>query len=200
MANELKKFSMIENYIYIYHIDKFIILPAYPESIIDNSPISFSSETPMSRTAPIFSYNNAGPRTLSFQFDFTRDIMEQLNYNNLETFKGLLLNDDYVDTMMNCIRTLAYPRFDVNSKMVDPPMCAVKIGEDVFIKGIVNGAVSISYGLPILRNGKYSKISLGFSVTEVEPYDADRVMLAGGYRGLDTSLERKISMIGGGIQ
>lgn len=198
MESELKKFSLIDNYLYLYHIDKFIILPAFPESLIDASSINFSSETPMSRTAPIQSYNNAGPRTMSFQFNFTRDLMEQINYENRNTFTKLAMDDDYVDTMMKYIRAAALPRFDASSKLIDPPMCAIKIGDELFIKGVINGQVTVGYELPILKNNKYSKIALGFTVTEVDPYDANTVMLAGGYRGLDTSLERRVYIMNRG--
>ena len=69
-------------------------------------------------------------------------------------------------------------------------MVAVRLGQQLFIKGVVNGAVSTAFALPLLPNGKYANITVGFTVSEVEPYDAESVIREGQTRGLSTSLER----------
>ena len=74
--------------------------------------------------------------------------------------------------------------------MVDPPMVAVRFGNDVFIKGVVDGSVSVTYNLPLLDNNKYADVMVSFTVKEVEPYDAQTVLTAGSFRGIDTTLER----------
>jgi len=56
------------------------------------------------------------------------------------------------------------------------------MSDDIYIKGIVNGSVSVGYNLPILRNNKYGMVSINFAISEVDPYDADMVMDVGSYR------------------
>lgn len=187
-------FELIENYIYLYHVDEFIILPSFPEQIQDTLQVSFASTTILSRSAPIYSYSNSGPRTMQITLNLHRDLMQQINYqrSNLK----VTLNDDYVDTIISHIQAAALPNYDASEKLVDPPMVAVRFGDDIYIKGVVNGSVGVGYGLPILRNGKYAQVSINFQVTEVDPYDAQQVMNMGSFRGLDSSLER--SLFGGG--
>ena len=78
------KFNMIENYLYIYHIGynqetgqtgQFVILPTYPETITDTLNSSFAETSPLSRSAPIFSYQSSGPRKVSLELKFHRDMM-----------------------------------------------------------------------------------------------------------------------------
>ena len=55
----------IENYIYFYHTGELIILPIYPDNVSDTSTAQFSPTSPLSRSAPIYSYSSSGPRTVS---------------------------------------------------------------------------------------------------------------------------------------
>ena len=65
---------------------------------------------------------------------------------------------------------------------------------EVFIKGIVNGAIGITYKLPLLSNGKYAQVSLSLNVTEVDPYDASTVFTNGSFRGVVKSLKRGMNL------
>ena len=188
--------SLIENYIYLHHTDTFILIPTYPEQIQDNLPITFSQSTPMSRTAPIYSYSNAGPRSMNVQLSLHRDLMTAFNkgVSNLKVEAG----DDYIDTLLKQVQAMALPAFNSSQKMVDPPIISCKFGTDIYITGVVTGSVSVSYGLPILRNGKYGSCSIGFNVSEIEPYGAREVMEMGSYRGLNRTLERSWSLTHGG--
>ena len=80
--------------------------------------------------------------------------------------------------------------------MVDPPMVAVRFGNDIYIKGVVTGSVSVDYSPPILETNKYAVVTIGFEVSEVDPYDASMVAQAGSFRGLDKSLERRLGRVG----
>ena len=62
-------------------------------------------------------------------------------------------------------------------------------GNSVFCKGVVEGGVSVTYSGPILNNNKYAVATVSFSVHEVDPYDADTVMVEGGFRGIRKTLE-----------
>lgn len=183
-------FRMIDNYVYMYHTGTLLALPTYADSITDVMSVNFVSSTPLARSSPIYSYANSGPRQLSFTFDLHRDMMQAINYgvSNLDT----TINDDYVDYLINSLQACAVPEYSATDKMVDPPMVAVRLGNDIFIKGVVLGNVSVTYELPILTTGKYASAKVSFVVAEVDPYSADTIQVAGSFRGLSTSLERNV--------
>ena len=181
-------FRMIDNYIYLYHIDQFIVIPTFPDSLNDQVSVSYNSSTPMARSAPIYSYSHSGPRSLQINLDLHRDMMHQINYQVSNA--TIATGDDYVDTLVKLIQAAALPAYGASEKMVDPPMVAVRFGNDIFIKGVVTGSVGVTYQTPILANEKYAHVSVSFTVEEIDPYDAQTVLAAGSFRGVDTSLER----------
>lgn len=69
-----------ECYIYLHHVDTMIILPSYTDANNDSISVSFAQSTPLGRTAPIYSYQKSGPRTLQVSFNLHRDMMQELNY------------------------------------------------------------------------------------------------------------------------
>ena len=182
------EFRMIDNYIYLYHLDQFFVIPTFPDSLNDTTAVTFNSTTPMSRSAPIYSYASSGPRTLQIHLDLHRDMMYQINHqvSNAKIDTG----DDYVDALIKGVQACAVPAYGLTEKMVDPPMVAVRFANEVFIKGVVNGAVSVTYELPLLNNDKYAHVSVDFTVEEAEPYDALTLSEVGSFRGIDTTLER----------
>lgn len=191
VENALKnggKFNFIDNYIYLYHVKEFLVLPMYAESITDKIDTTFASTSILSRSAPIQSFSHSGPRSINFQFPLHRDVMSDLNAGVANV--TLLRGEDYMDYLIRHIQAAALPVYSSSDKLVNPPMVAVRMGTDIFIKGIVNGGVTIGYEPPILDDGKYAKINISFNVTEVEPYDARQVMEYGSYRGISTTLER----------
>lgn len=188
---EQTKYQMIDNYIYLYHTDTLIIVPQYSASTIsDTMSVSFTPNTPLSRSAPIYSYTGSGPRSLQVTFQLHRDMMQQINVKNTKT--KVELGEDYVDKMIKEVQAAALPAYAVSQKMVNPPLIALRLGDDIFIKGIVSGGVTVTYDTPILSNGKYATVTIGFTVNEVDPYDAESVMKYGSFRGLSTSLERRV--------
>ena len=209
------KFKLIENYIYLYHIDTFLVLPSYADSVTDTMSVSYSSSTPLSRSAPIYSYQSSGPRSVQVSFDLHRDMMTQLNegISNASLANSVLSSpnadsisqtsggsyeltnyreDDYTDFLIKAIQAAALPSYSSSQKMVNPPIVAVRLGSDIFIKGVIAGSVNLTYKYPILSNGKYSNVSITFSVNEVDPYDAETVVRTGSYRGITTNLERRL--------
>ena len=192
-----KSFALIENYIYMYHTDTFIILPIYPESITDSNQANFAQNTPIARSAPIYSYMNSGPRSVGFNLNLHRDLMSQVNYgvSNVDVEIG----DDYVDTLIKQIQACALPNYDSAAKMVDPPMVAIRIGDDIFIKGVILGGPQIVYSGALITdvnnpkgNPRYSQVSISINVAEIDPYGADTVMQMGSFRGLTSRLEDRL--------
>ena len=196
------KMNMIENYLYIYHIGynantgetgQFVVLPTYPDTIQDTLQSNFQSSTPLSRSAPIFSYSNSGPRSMQITLQFHRDMMTEINYgvSNLKVEMG----DDYVDTIIKMLQACALPSYKTASKMVDPPRVALRFGNEIFIKGIIMGSVTVTYKLPILDNNKYGQVEIGFNITETDPYDAETVAEKGSFRGMSHSLEKRLGKL-----
>ena len=189
-------FNMIDNYIYFYHLDKFILIPAYPDSVTDSMGIQFYSTTPLSRSAPIQSFSSAGPRTVTFQLRLHRDMMQDINYNRSNYVLNNLggqLDDDYMDAVIKELQCCVMPKYEAASKTVKPPIIAVRFGAQIFCKGVVTSNVSMNCEGPLLSYSsglKYALCSVTFNVTEIDPYDADTVMKKGGFRGLNSTLEK----------
>lgn len=189
----LDKFSIdgaglhIENYIYMYHLQEFIVLPSFVDSVQENFQINWSPQDILGRSAPIYSFKNAGPRTLQVTFTLHRDMMWQINHN--VSTAQLALGDDYVDTLIKDLQACVLPDYDSTSKAVNPPIIAMRIGNDIFIKGIITGSLGYTWNYPILENGKYSNISISFMVSEIDPYDARLVRRVGSYRNISTDLD-----------
>lgn len=194
-------------YIYFYHTDEFFILPQYPKSITDSLESSFNSQNALSRTAPVFSYNNSGPRVTQVPLTLHRDMMNNVNKNNsyikvnTNDSSGVIVNvdDDYVDLLIKKLQAVALPRYDSTSKLVDPPRVAVRFGNEIFVKGVVTGGISLSYELPLLANNKYAQVSITFNVSETQGYDAKSIGEVGSFRGLTSGLMNRINNINKGV-
>lgn len=192
MPGEIK---LIPNYIYFYHLDEFCVLPLYPETISDNMGSKFAETTALSRSAPVFSYINSGPRTVGISLKLHRDMMNDLNrdVSNIKANVVDFSKDDYVDTLVKYLQAIALPRYrnySAGSKSVIPPMVALRFGNEVFIKGVVASGVQVTYTKPIMIGDKYAQVEVSFTVSEVDPYDADYVAgkydngEGGSFRGL----------------
>ena len=80
-----------------------------------------------------------------------------------------------MDRLVKEIQAAALPNYAASEKMIDPPLVACRIGNEIFIKGIITGAVSVGYSGPILSgkyDDKYAICNVGFAIAEVDPYDA----------------------------
>lgn len=184
-------YDNIQNYIYLYHTDTYVVLPTYPEQIQDGSSPTYSQTYLLGRSAPTFSYAYSGPRTLQFTFPLHRDMMQQINgFNPNLPDTG----EDYVDLLIKQIQAAAVPNYDASEKMVNPPMVAVRVGTDVYIKGVISSQVSVTYDLPIIRDEnspfgeRYAKVTVAFGVSEVDPYDAEILAQIGSFRKSDLSM------------
>ena len=181
---------LIDNYIYLYHTDEWVLIPVYPDQISDSMSTSFNSTNALSRSAPVFSYSNSGPRTVQINIDLHRDMMDEVNYSKANL--RVEIGDDYVDTIIKRLQSIALPRYQASSKSVVPPMVAIRFGDEVFIKGVVNSNITVTYKKPILSNNKYAVVSINFNVLEVDPYDADSVSQMGSFRGLTRTFKNGI--------
>ena len=200
MAKETKRSDtpnfLQDNYIYISHLDEdlqFWRLPASPDTLQDSMDSSFATENVLGRSAPVYTYSNSGPRSVQISLKLHRDIMDDINegYSNSE-LQGT--GEDYVDNLIRALQAIALPKYNLNNKHVEPPLVAVRIENQLFIKGIVNGGVTVTYQKPILYNGKYAIVSINFTIAEVDPYDATTVYKNGSFRGVVRTLKKGMNL------
>ena len=178
-----------ENYIYISHLGEeghWWWLPCCPETISDSMPSSFSSSTALGRSAPVFTYSSSGPREVTVEIQLHRDMMDFVNSGNEHTsyVEGADNSDDYVDSLIRALQSISVPKYSLSEKAVEPPLVAMRLGNEVFIKGIVNGNIGVEYQLPIIKGNRYAQARISFSITEVDPYDASTIFKNGSFRGL----------------
>lgn len=167
-----------ENYIYFHHTNTKLIIPVDPDAISDSMGASFASNFPLSRSAPIYSYQNSGPRTVAVNFTIHRDLCNE--YNNL--------GYDAVDALITNLDQMVLPDYNAAGKIVNPPVVSLKLRDDIFIKGIVTNC-SHTFQLPIINYGtedspsfKYAVVGLNFAVSETTPYSASIIPNIGQYR------------------
>lgn len=175
-------------YLYISHLDeeyKYWQLPGYPEEVTDNMNSTFTETTALGRSAPVYTFSSAGPRTIQISLNFHRDMFEEMP-SNVTPRDG----EDKAESFIHALQAIAVPKYNLSNKAIEPPLVAIRLGREVFIKGIVSGSVSITYGKPILINEKYATMKVSFTVSEVDPYDATTVFQNGSFRGLTATLRQ----------
>ena len=179
-----------DNYIYISHLDgehQYWRLPCSPDEITDSMSSSFSPTNALGRSAPVFTYSNSGPRTVQISLALHRDMMDDINFG--VSSAPLAYGDDYVDSLIRALQSISVPKYNLSNKAVEPPLVALRLSNEVFIKGIVNGDIGLTYHLPIRTDGKYAQVTLSLQVTEVDPYDATTVFQNGSFRGVVNTLK-----------
>lgn len=175
-------------YIYISHLDEghqYWQLPCYPDTITDDMRSTFNETTALGRSAPVFTFSSAGPRSMNITLRFHRDMMEEVPSN--VTPKD---NEDKAESFIHALQSIAVPKYNLSNKAIEPPLVAVRLGREVFIKGVVTSGISVTYEKPILVNEKYACIQVAFTISEVDPYDATTVYENGSFRGLVATLRQ----------
>ena len=200
MIRETKPITI--NYIYFYHLQKCCIIPVYPDNISDGMSVDFNSSSALGRTASVYSYGGSGPRTFTVTLNLHRDLMMDLDFSDIGSVKDNVepfWKDDYIDTLTKYIEASAYPVYKVyknGSKAVIPPRVAIRFGDDIFLKGIISSSVNVQYGYPILTyddgTKHYGKITLSFTLTETDPYDAEVIKQIGSFRGATAAFKEGI--------
>lgn len=118
--------------------------------------------------------------------------MDDINEGYSNSKQGV--GEDYVDNLIRALLSIAVPKYNLNNKAVEPPLVAVRIENQLFIKGVVSGGVTVTYSKPILSNGKYAIANISFTIYEVDPYDASTVYTNGSFRGVVRSLKKGMNI------
>jgi len=189
--NDLLSRILPDCYIYISHLDEdyqYWMLPGYPDEVTDNMDSSFASSTALGRSAPVYTFSNAGPRTIAISLNFHRDMFEEINaVNGNGRFSD---GDDMAEQFIHALQAIAVPKYNLSNKAIEPPLVAIRLGREVFIKGVVSGGVRVTYGKPILVNEKYATMKIDFTISEVDPYDSTTIFKNGSFRGLTATLRQ----------
>jgi hypothetical protein len=192
MANdEIFNRILPDCYLYISHLDEdyqYWMLPGYPDEVSDEMASSFQPTTALGRSAPVYAFSNSGPRTVQIRLTFHRDMFEEINnFNGNKRFED---GDDLADSFIKALQAIAVPRYNLSNKAIEPPLVAVRLGREVFIKGVVTSGISVTYAKPILANEKYAVVQVGFTISEVDPYDSTTVFQNGSFRGLTATMRQ----------
>ena len=183
-------------YLYISHLDEgyqYWMLPGYPDKVTDHMNSQFQENSALGRSAPVYTFSHSGPRSIQINLSFHRDMFEDINehlhpassYKNPDDRPDA---DDLADNFIHAIQAIAVPKYNLSNKAIEPPLIAIRLGREVFIKGIVSGGVTVTYGKPILSNEKYAIVDISFTVSEVDPYDASTIFKNGSFRGLTATM------------
>lgn len=173
-------------YLYISHLDEefqYWQLPGYPETVTDSMSSLFTPNTALGRSAPVYTFSNAGPRSVQITLRFHRDMFEEMPSNVI-----LRDGEDKAESFIHALQAIAVPKYNLSNKAIEPPLVAVRLGREVFIKGVVTSGISVTFGKPILVNEKYATMEVSFTISEVDPYDATTVFQNGSFRGLTATL------------
>ena len=207
MMKYLTDFGWPSNYIYISHLDKSLEprlmnepntppqywwLPCCPQTIQDSMSSSFAPTSALGRSAPVQTYQGSGPRTVQIEIQLHRDMMDTVNANN--TAVTNLVGEDYVDSLIRALQSISVPKYNLSNKAVEPPLVALRLSNEVFIKGIVSGDIGITYEMPIISGDRYAQVRLSITVTEVDPYDASSVYKNGSFRGVVRTLSNGMKL------
>ena len=172
-------------YLYISHLDEgyqYWQLPGYSDEVTDSMESKFTPTNALGRTAPVYTFSNSGPRTVSIKLTFHRDMFEELN-GEPALRKNVADGEDQAEAFIHALQAIALPRYNLSNKAIEPPLVAIRLGREVFIKGVVSSGINVTYRKPILTNEKYAIIDVGFTVSEVDPYDSTTVFTNGSFRG-----------------
>lgn len=191
----LRETIVDENYIYISHLDeglRYWKLPCVEDNITDSMGSTFASTSALGRSAPVYTYSSSGPRQVGITMRLHRDMVDEMNMNfsNSSLGKG----EDYIDNLIHALQAIAVPRYNLTNKAIEPPLVAIRLTNEIFIKGVVTGSIQVTYGKPILSNGKYAQVSLTISIDEVDPYDATTVYQNGSFRGVVSTMKKRMGL------
>lgn len=189
--NDITSRILPDCYLYISHLDdghKYWQLPGYPDEVTDSMSTSFVQNTALGRSAPVYTFSNAGPRTIAITLRFHRDMFEDMP-SNVTPRDG----EDKAESFIHALQAIAVPKYNLTNKAIEPPLVAIRLGQEVFIKGVVTSGVNVTYGKPILVNEKYATLQISFTVAEVDPYDASTIFQNGSFRGLTATLRQGMS-------
>lgn len=181
-ATESKDTAVSGNYIFAHHIGdkgKLYRIPIYPRNIQDTLTPNYRESQTLARTAPIQSWVNSGPRTLSFSIDVHRDYDY---YKGRNGDKGEKMAD--FSELLDEYQAINLPNTS-EATIIKPPRVTVKIGSNSKGGHRITGVPTITVleKEPII-DGVYQSATITITVKELIPYSEKDVSSLGNARGI----------------
>ena len=153
---------------------------------------SFGNTTALGRTAPVYTYSQSGPRNVQIDLKLHRDMLDEANVgiSNVKPEAG----KTYMEELIRALQAIALPKYNLSNKAIEPPLIALRIENQIFIKGVLNGQIGLTYSGPIQSDGKFAVVGLSLNISEVDPYDATSVYKNGGFRGCVNTLKKGMGL------
>lgn len=151
-------------------------LPVIPQEFSDSNSAAWSSVSLMGRSVDYQIYSGSS-RTVSF----TLQLHQELYNDSIGT------KTDNIYNLVQLIESCNYPFYSEANDWAGPPQVIFKIGEQFYIKGILDGCTA-NWKAPFDEQGRYMCCDLNVSVKETTgPYSAedigkDKGAGLGGYR------------------
>jgi hypothetical protein len=101
--------------------------------------------------------------------------------------------EDKAESFIHALQAVAVPKYNLSNKAVEPPLVGIRLGSEIFVKGVVSSSISVTFSKPILVNEKYAGIEISFSISEVDPYDASSVYKNGSFRGITNTMRKNMN-------
>ena len=112
--NDITSRILPDCYLYISHLDdghKYWQLPGYPDEVTDSMSTSFVQNTALGRSAPVYTFSNAGPRTIAITLRFHRDMFEDMP-SNVTPRDG----EDKAESFIHALQAIAVPKYNLKNK------------------------------------------------------------------------------------
>jgi hypothetical protein len=183
------------NVLYISHLDKkyqYWVLPSTPTTITDTMTSNFQETNALGRSAPVLTYSNSGPRRVHINLSFRIDDFAEKNANKKYDSRACCrpgVGEYEHDGFLHALQSVSLPKYDMSNKAIEPPLVALRLSNEVFIKGVITSDINVTYGLPIIYGNRYASVEVDFTITEVDPYDAAAVFTNGSFRGVVKTLK-----------
>lgn len=178
--------DLVQNYIYFHHLETGCIIPQFPESVSDSMSAKFNNTEILGRSAPIVTYSGSGPRQVSIALKLHRDMLADVNLTNV-TFLGEAIDpEEAINILIRTMEAAVLPKYVDATKAINPPVISVRIGRDIYIKGVCS-RVQHEWNGPI-RDDRYLQCDISFDVQEYNAYDAKLAKTLGKYRGQDSNV------------
>ena len=133
--------------------DESVDIPAYPESLKQSRPATYSNMPDMLyQYEPWYMYSSSGPREVTFDFHLHRQM-----WTGDET-------DGKANEMIRFIEASTFPRYQGSN--VNSDICTLYIKGAAYIRGIVTN-VEVEWLGPIGSDGFYLEFNLSISFSEV---------------------------------
>jgi hypothetical protein len=119
--NDISNRILPDCYLYISHLDEdyqYWMLPGYPEKVTDQMQSEFAANSALGRSAPVYTFSHSGPRTISINLSFHRDMFEEINQFLYPKGSNIFADgQDMAEKFIHAIQAIAVPKYNLSNKI-----------------------------------------------------------------------------------